>query len=103
MIFATAALPGTGGVLRSFDDDFIVEEIPAYGPSGTGPHVLAVIEKRGLTTFDVIKKLAAALGIRDADVGSAGMKDRHAVTRQQLSFPPPLTPEGRCARSAWTA
>ena len=32
----TAALPGVGGVLRARDEDFVVEELPAYGPSGEG-------------------------------------------------------------------
>ncbi|HTM20629.1 MAG TPA: tRNA pseudouridine(13) synthase TruD [Kofleriaceae bacterium] len=88
-----AGLPGIGGRIREADDDFQVEEIPAYGPAGEGAHVLAWIEKRGLTTFDVVNRLAAALGVDPGDVGSAGLKDRHAVTRQQLSLPPPCTPE----------
>lgn len=84
-----------GGALdsRARPEDFFVEEIPEYLPAGVGPHVLATVEKRGLTTFELVRRLAIALGIRAEDIGSAGMKDRHAVTRQQLSFPPPITPE----------
>jgi tRNA pseudouridine13 synthase len=71
----------------------VVEEIPSYGPSGAGGHVLATIEKRDLTTPEAVRRTAAALGVRANDVGAAGMKDRHAVTRQQISLPPPVAPE----------
>jgi len=89
----TRDLPGTGGVLRTSPDDFVVDELPAYAPSGQGDHVFIQIEKRGLTTPTAITAIATALGIDRRDIGAAGMKDRHAVTRQWLSLPPPVTPE----------
>jgi tRNA pseudouridine13 synthase len=89
----TAALPGTGGVLRASPDDFVVDELPAYPASGAGDHVFVQLEKRGLTTPAAIGTIAAALGVDRRDVGAAGMKDRHAVTRQWISLPPPVTPE----------
>ncbi|MGE5181819.1 MAG: tRNA pseudouridine(13) synthase TruD [Acidobacteriota bacterium] len=91
--YLTADLPGIGGILRASDDDFFVDEEPAYAPSGAGDHVLARIEKRGLATPQAIERLARALGVAPRDVGVAGMKDRHAVTRQWISLPPPVTPE----------
>ena len=95
--YFTADLPGTGGELRADPADFEVEEVPAYAPAGEGSHVFAWIEKRGLTTFQAVRALAGAVGVQERDVGSAGMKDRHAVTRQFLSFPPPVTPEALLA------
>jgi tRNA pseudouridine13 synthase len=89
----TAALPGTGGALRARDEDFAVEEIPSYLPSGQGDHVFAWVEKRGLTTAMAAESLAGAVGVRVRDLGWAGMKDRRAVTRQWFSLPPPVTPE----------
>lgn len=89
----TAALPGTGGRIRADREDFEVEEIPAYGPDGEGDHVIAWIEKRGLSTFELIHRLAAATGIDAASIGTAGLKDKDAVTRQQVSLPPPVSPE----------
>jgi len=89
----TADLPGTGGRIRSLDDDFGVEELPAYEPSGDGDHVWVWIEKRGVTTPVAAARIAAAAGVPVRDVGWAGLKDRHAVTRQWLSLPPPAKPE----------
>ena len=85
--------PGTGGTIRSIPEDFEVEEIPAYEPEDSGDHVIAWIEKRDRTTFDAVRAMARALGVETSDVGTAGMKDRVAVTRQQISLPPPVTPE----------
>lgn len=95
--FLTADLPGIGGALRTTPDDFVVDEVPAYLPSGSGEHVFARIEKRGLTTPAAVTAIARALGVRDRDVGVAGMKDRHAVTTQWISLPPPVAPEAVAA------
>jgi tRNA pseudouridine13 synthase len=65
---------------------FVVEEIPAYLPCGDGEHTYLWIEKQNLTTLDAASRLARVLGVGDRDVGYAGMKDRHATTRQWLSF-----------------
>lgn len=91
--YLTAALPGTGGVLRSRDEDFVVDEELPYAASGTGDHVFVHVEKRGLATPDAAQRIARALGIKERDIGIAGMKDRHAITRQWFSLPPPVTPE----------
>lgn len=91
--------PGTGGVIRSSPEDFEVTEIPAYSPDGEGDHVIAWIEKRELSTFDAVRALSRALGVEASDVGTAGMKDRFAITRQQISLPPPVTPEAVAAVS----
>jgi tRNA pseudouridine13 synthase len=85
--YLTREVPGCGGQFKESPDDFEVEEIPAYGASGEGEHLLVWVEKRGLSTPELIKLLASAFGVKERDVGSAGLKDRHAVTRQLLSFP----------------
>ena len=68
-------------------ETFLVEEIPAYMPQGEGPHTFGWMEKRDLTTLEAIKRLARLLGLDSCDVGYAGMKDRHAITRQWISVP----------------
>lgn len=91
--YLSADLPGIGGRLRSEIEDFQVEEVPAYLPSGEGDHIYAWVEKRGMTTASLMREIARALDIRDSDIGAAGMKDKFALTRQMLSLPPPTTPE----------
>lgn len=81
----TAELPGTGGAIKISPEDFVVEEVPAYLPSGSGPHLYVWIEKRQLTTEEAVKLVAGAAGIAPRDVGYAGQKDRQALTRQWLS------------------
>jgi len=81
----TADLEGIGGIIKSRPDDFLVEELPAYEPSGEGTHLYALIEKRGITTIAAIARIAKALKIRRRDVGFAGLKDTHAITRQWVS------------------
>jgi len=95
--YLTADLPGIGGVLRTQPEDFVVDEVPAYPTSGAGEHVFVRIQKRGLTTPDAVTRLARALGVSGRDIGVAGMKDRHAVTTQWLSLPPPVDPERAAA------
>jgi tRNA pseudouridine13 synthase len=83
----TATLPGTGGRLRAAPEDFEVEELPAYLPSGEGEHLYLWVEKVGLDTAEAARRIASALGLELADVSWAGLKDRVAVTRQWLSVP----------------
>ena len=83
--FLTADLPGVGGSIKRFDEDFVVEEIPRYPACGDGTHVYFRIEKRGLTTPAAIGLVARRLGVKPRDIGYAGLKDAHGVTRQTLS------------------
>lgn len=74
-------------MIRTEPEDFVVDEVPAYAPCGTGPHAYLRVEKRGLTTFDLVRRLAAATGVPRDAIGTAGLKDRHAVTTQWVSVP----------------
>jgi tRNA pseudouridine13 synthase len=87
MRLLTAALPGTGGLIKTVPEDFVVEELPAYQPSGEGPHTFLYVEKKSLTTDEAVQRLCRALGVARDDAGSAGSKDRQAVTRQWISLP----------------
>jgi tRNA pseudouridine13 synthase len=73
--------------IKSVPEDFLVEELPLYSPSGGGEHTWVEVEKRLRTTEDVAAELAAAAGVDTARVGWAGRKDREAVARQWLSLP----------------
>ncbi|MBT8453716.1 MAG: tRNA pseudouridine(13) synthase TruD [Deltaproteobacteria bacterium] len=71
---------------RTTPEDFEVEEIAAYRATGTGEHAFAFIEKRGLTTKDAVRALCERVGADPDAAGWAGLKDRHAVTRQWISL-----------------
>jgi tRNA pseudouridine13 synthase len=84
---ATAELPGIGGRIKTRLEDFEVEEVPAYVPSGAGEHLYLWIEKRGLGAEYFVRQVARRLDLAVAEVGTAGLKDRQAVTRQMVSVP----------------
>ena len=88
----TEDMPGSGGTLRADPEDFRVDEEIPYAPSGSGDHLFLRVEKRGMDTFEAVRRLVRGLGLdpgRARGVGAAGLKDRHAVARQWLSLPWP--------------
>lgn len=66
--------------------DFVVEEIPLYEFSGEGEHLVLFIRKKNLTTSELVGILARYLGIKNRDIGYAGLKDKHAMTKQYISI-----------------
>jgi tRNA pseudouridine13 synthase len=68
-------------------EDFVVDEIPAYSPSGEGTHTFVRIEKRDCNTEEVVRLLASAAKVAPSEIGYAGRKDRVAIARQWLSVP----------------
>lgn len=85
--FLTSDLPGIGGTIKTIPEDFEVEEIPAYEPSGQGDFLYLWIEKRDMGAEYFNRQVAKRLELPASEVGSAGLKDRHAVTRQMISVP----------------
>lgn len=83
--YLTSDLPGIGGVIKETPEDFRVDEIPAYLPSGMGEHLYIRVEKRGMTTLEAIRRIARHLGISEREVGYSGLKDARGVTTQYLS------------------
>ena len=88
----TPELPGCGGRIRATDDDFEVEEVPSYEPCGKGEHLYLWVEKRGMAPEFFARTIAQRLMIPPGAVGTAGLKDRHAVTRQWVSVPATCEP-----------
>jgi tRNA pseudouridine13 synthase len=83
----TADLPGIGGRIKAVPEDFEVEEVPAYEPSGSGDFLYLWVEKRDMGAEYFARQVARRLGIPPGEVGTAGLKDRRAVTRQMVSVP----------------
>ena len=82
----TSDIPGTGGRTRVCLEDFSVSELARFQPSGVGEFAYAYVEKCGLNTHDLVAALREQ-GVPYNDVGVAGLKDKHAITRQWLSVP----------------
>lgn len=78
-------VPEVGGSLRVSAEDFRVDEVAAFEPSGEGEHVFLHMEKTDSNTDWLAGQLARLAGVKRSDVGFAGLKDRHAVTRQWFS------------------
>jgi len=82
----TEGLPGTGGAIKAEPPDFVVEEIPLYEPEGGGEHVYLLLRREGWTTRAVQQRLARLFGLDETAVGSAGLKDKQALTTQTFSL-----------------
>jgi tRNA pseudouridine13 synthase len=80
-------LPGIGGVIRARPEDFAVEELPAYPADGGAGHLLVWLRKRALTTEEAVREVARQTRIPQGEIGVAGLKDRDAITQQQISLP----------------
>ncbi|QSX76396.1 tRNA pseudouridine(13) synthase TruD [Lysobacter arenosi] len=74
-----------GANMRTTPEDFLVEELPGFEPSGSGEHLLLTIEKRGMNTAFAARRIAEWAGVGEVAIGYAGLKDRNAVTRQRFS------------------
>jgi len=66
---------------------FFVEEIPLYTPSNSGNYLILKIQKTDMSTWKLISVLAKATGLKERDIGYAGLKDKNATTIQYISIP----------------
>lgn len=73
--------------LKATPESFRVDEVLGFEPTGAGNHWLVRLEKRDMTTGALVDWAAKVTGTRTRDIGFSGLKDRHAVTTQWLSFP----------------
>lgn len=81
--------------LKAFPDDFRVEEELGFALSGAGEHLCVQVEKVGLTTIEAARRLRKAAGLKQSDIGYAGMKDKHARSLQWFSLRLPPSEESR--------
>ena len=82
----TENIDGIGGTIKTIPADFRVEEIPQYEFCGEGTHVYAFVQKKSMSTQDMLNLVARSVGVRTLDVGYAGRKDARAITRQWISI-----------------
>lgn len=77
------------GVIKQKPEDFVVDELPLYEPSGQGEHLYVRFTKRELTTDAVVRAIARAAQVHPRDVGVPGLKDKVGITTQTISLPIP--------------
>ncbi len=68
-------------------DDFVVTEIPLYEFSGEGEHLVLTVRKKDLSTWDMVGIISDHIGCKSRDIGYAGLKDKNAMTIQNISIP----------------
>ncbi len=78
--------PQTVAIFRQQPEDFIVNEILGFEPSGEGEHIVLCLTKTSQNTHWVAQQLANFAQVKAMDVGYCGRKDRHAVTTQWFSL-----------------
>lgn len=86
----TPPLAPLGGIYKTVPEDFIVRERmrpPTESPNGDW--LWLHIERRGMTTDEVIAALAAAWNLVPRDIRRSGRKDKQAVCSQWFSLPTP--------------
>lgn len=77
--------------------DFIVKEIPLYEASQSGEHLMLYVRKKNLSTFELVKILSNSLGIKNKQIGYAGLKDKAPTTYQYLTIPKTCEQSLSCA------
>jgi TruD family tRNA pseudouridine synthase len=86
------------GFLKLRPSDFIVEEISVNGrqttiykesenfPDEEGDTIYATLVKCGLSTLEAVDELASILNVPKDKIQYAGIKDKDAITSQEISF-----------------
>ncbi len=85
--FYSTTTKGIGGKIKKKMEDFFVEEDSVIEEDQEGSHLLVKIEKRGVTTQEVVEKLSRELNIPKKNIGAAGIKDKWAVAVQKFTVP----------------
>jgi tRNA pseudouridine13 synthase len=75
--------------LKSKPEDFVVNEQIKLSLDESGDYAYFWLWKRDYTTMRAVERISGYLRCRVRDVGFAGNKDKHAVTRQVVSIKDP--------------
>jgi tRNA pseudouridine13 synthase len=70
--------------------DFQVDEVLPFSFTGDGEHLYLRLVKTDRNTSDVVKALKRCYQVVQKDIGTAGLKDKRAVTTQWFSIRTPL-------------
>lgn len=82
-------VPQSRASFKECPEDFQVNELFSEPFSGSGEHIVLKIEKKGLTTEEVVKSLSRLIHKSVKWISYAGLKDKQAVSTQWLSVHAP--------------
>jgi tRNA pseudouridine13 synthase len=72
---------------RQKPEDFIVEEINDFEIKKSGNYKLYIVEKKSIESLFLMSYIGKMCNIPSKDVCIAGLKDKHAITKQYLTVP----------------
>jgi tRNA(Glu) U13 pseudouridine synthase TruD len=74
--------------LKKVPEDFVVTEIQeSISVSDEGAFFFVWMKKRNMATLQALSYISRVLKIKEKEIGSAGYKDKHAVTEQGITIP----------------
>jgi len=73
--------------IKQLPEDFKVEEISEFAIKERGNYKLYALEKKTIETFSLLRYLSKKDKIPVSEFGIAGLKDKHAITKQYLTIP----------------
>ncbi len=75
--------------LKQLPEDFIVEEQVSFKfvDEAVGGYKVYLLEKKSIDTFSALDIISRANGVSRNKIGIAGLKDKHALTKQYISVP----------------
>lgn len=72
--------------LKVFPEDFFVSEVISIYPAGQGEYSLYLLQKREITTWEALGKIAKKWRIPLKNFGYGGLKDKKAIAFQYLTI-----------------
>lgn len=78
--------PNIRGEIKTYPEDFIVEEQLEFEPSGEGEHLFLQIRKTLLNTQDVVGLLSSRFSVSQKKIAYSGLKDKVGITTQWFSI-----------------
>lgn len=73
-------------IFKREPDDFQVQELLGFEPDGEGEHLFVLIRRRGMTTAEVVRRLAQIAKVPQRHISFSGTKDKHALVEQWFSI-----------------
>ncbi len=74
-------------VIKHSPEDFFVEEILGHEPDEGEGYTLCWMKKRNIDMFSALRIISERLKIQSKEIGYAGIKDKVAVTSQNITLP----------------